>query len=149
MPPEVTDADWTPAGEYDDTRPAGLARVLARLVDLRAVRTYAAFPSPVQPTALLGTDLLADDRVRGFVEAALDGAWPRVGDTLADPRRISVDALRHGVAADLAPAWILVAERPGSVVETPDPVPDAIVASAAGVSVIQRDGDGWARTPMP
>jgi hypothetical protein len=150
MPPEVQDADWTPVGEYDETRPAGLDRVLARLDGLRVVRTYAAFPEPAWPTALLGTELLADERIRGFVEAALDGAFPRIGNPLVDPRPIAVDARRHGLAAELAPAWVLLAERPGPVAEAAPAVPCGVIATAASLSVVRRGGEGgWARTPLP
>jgi hypothetical protein len=114
------------------------------------VRTYSAFPEPVRPTALLGTELLADEKIRGFVEAALDGAFPRIGNPLVDPRPIAVDARRHGLAADLAPAWVLLAERPGPVAGAAPAVPDGIIATAAGLSVVRRgDGGGWTRTPLP
>jgi hypothetical protein len=113
MPPAPSDSDWTPVAAYDETRPAGLAAVQARLAaaGLTISRTYAAFPSPVTPTALLSTDLLADERARGYVEAVLDSACAPLDDVLTDPRRLAINAARHNAAADLAPGWIFVAHR--------------------------------------
>jgi len=113
MPPAPTDSDWTPVAAYDQTRPAGLAAVQARLqaAGLTISRTYATFPSPVTPAALLDTDLLADPTRRGAVEAMLSSAGTPADDVLADPRRLAIDAVRHGAAADLAPGWIFVAHR--------------------------------------
>jgi len=113
LPPAPTDADWTPAAGHDDTRPAGLAAARSRLAaaGLTVARTYAVFGSPVEPTALLDTDHLADPSHRGAVEAALSRASATPGEVLTDPRRLAVDAARHGLAAELAPGWIFVAHR--------------------------------------
>ncbi|MFR9776691.1 hypothetical protein ACL02O_11620 [Micromonospora sp. MS34] len=130
LPPEPTDTDWSAAGEYDPTRPAGLARVRARLAaaGLAPARTWAAWPSPVAPTVLLGPELLDDEAALGFLQATLGRAGARPGALLADPGRLVAGALRHGVAADLAPAWILLAERPADPPAGPDrclPAPTA------------------------
>jgi hypothetical protein len=105
LPGDPDDSAWTAAAEYDPTRPAGLRRVRARLGS--AVRTYAAYPDPLAPTLLLGTDVLADDSLGGAVAALLSRACEPVGPELMDPQRLAVAAARHGTAADLAPAWIL------------------------------------------
>ena len=119
VPPAPSDSDWTPTADYDETRPAGLAAVRTRLhaAGLTISRTFAAFPSPVSPAALLDRDLLADGARRGYVEAVLSSAFAppvdpgaaEMDQVLTDPGRLAIDAVRHGVGADLAPGWIFVA----------------------------------------
>ncbi|NGM14691.1 hypothetical protein ENC19_19535 [Verrucosispora sp. CWR15] len=72
-PPPSTDSDWAALGEYDDTRPAGPARLRARLTasGLRIGGVWAVFPSPIAPAALLDTELLADPDLTGFLQAVL------------------------------------------------------------------------------
>ncbi|MDY7087118.1 MAG: hypothetical protein SYR96_18635 [Actinomycetota bacterium] len=41
----------------------------------------------------------------------LGGSAPSARDVLADPARLAAAALRHGLGAALAPAWIVVADR--------------------------------------
>jgi hypothetical protein len=125
VPPAPTDSDWVPVAAHDETRPAGLAAVQARLAaaGLTISRTYAAFPSPVTPTALLSTELLADDSAQGYIEAVLSSACTPLDDVLTDPRRLAIDAARHRAAADLAPGWIFVAHRNATV----DPGPEALL----------------------
>ncbi|WBB55368.1 hypothetical protein [Verrucosispora sp. WMMD573] len=79
-PPPSADSDWSALGEYDDTRPAGPARLRARLTasGLRIGGTWAVFPSPVAPAALIDPELLADPEVTGFLQAVLSDAV--VGD---------------------------------------------------------------------
>jgi hypothetical protein len=66
-----------------------------------------------------------------------------VAGVLTDPARLAVEALRHGAAAELAPAWVLVADRE----QTPGPeggggLPDGVVDG----DEIRRDPDaGWVR----
>ncbi|WP_432050051.1 hypothetical protein [Verrucosispora sp. NA02020] len=129
-PPERTDSDWTAPEEYDHTRPGGLPRLRDRLAasGLWTVGTWATFPGPRTPTALLGTDLLADTDLTGFLQAALSATDPgpsvpppaelgplaelgRSVPPLADPARLAVVALRHGGATELAPGWVVLAER--------------------------------------
>jgi hypothetical protein len=131
MPPALTDADWTPAATYDETRPASLAPAHARLraAGLTLHQTYATFPSPTAPTALLDTDLLSDRDHRGYLEAVLSTACAPQDDVLTDPRRLAINALRHETAAELAPGWIFVAHRP------PEARPTAPAAGAGRPAV--------------
>ncbi|MFI7548673.1 hypothetical protein ACIBQ2_02900 [Micromonospora sediminimaris] len=71
--PPSADSDWAALGEYDDTRPAGPARLRARLTasGLRIGDAWAVFPSPVAPAALVNTELLADPDLTGFLQAVL------------------------------------------------------------------------------
>jgi hypothetical protein len=145
--PEPSDSDWTPAAEYDPTRPAGLPRVLDRLdaAGLTVTRAYSAYPAPLAPRVLLGAEILADGGPRGAVEALLADACVPTDTVLADPRRLAVTAVRHGAAATLAPAWVLLAGR-GSA-GWPD-VPEGLVAG----DEIRRDETGrWLRagTELP
>ncbi|GAB3856736.1 hypothetical protein GCM10029963_53610 [Micromonospora andamanensis] len=155
--PPSTDSDWAALGEYDDTRPAGPARLWARFAasGLRVGGTWAAFPSPLAPTALLGTDLLADPDLTGFLQAVLGGGAGRTGDPmstspaaplLADPARLAGAAVRNGMAAELAPGWVLLGEHlpdPATSVDqhiAPQLRPDQ--AGAVPAAVLGQDGRG-------
>ncbi|MFV2099576.1 hypothetical protein [Micromonospora sp. LOL_024] len=142
-PPPSTDSDWAALGEYDDTRPAGLARLRDRLTaaGLRIDGTWAAFPSPLAPVALLGTELLADADLTGFLQATLADAEPALPTSaerepafprLADPERLAGAAVRNGAALELAPGWVLLAERPPH--HGVDPVRHDALSPAAGAA---------------
>jgi hypothetical protein len=134
-PPAPTDSDWSPTGDFDLTRPGGLRHLVVRLADagIDTVRAYAAYPEPLAPTVLLGPDLLADADRTGFVAATLGRAYAQPPTAaLTDPRRVAVDVARHGTAAEMAPAWIVVAERPSHPVAAPRDLPRSVVT----VSVI-------------
>ncbi|MFI7604613.1 hypothetical protein ACIBTV_05760 [Micromonospora sp. NPDC049366] len=112
-PAAVTDSQWATVGEYDSGRPAGLARLRARLTDagLHVTDAHTVWPTPLAPTVLLSPGLLADPEAVGFLQATLGRAcagWP---EALTDPGRLAATAVRHGAATELAPAWILRAER--------------------------------------
>jgi hypothetical protein len=153
---EVTDSDWVVAGEHDPSRPAGLARVLARLggAGLDVARTYAAYPAPTAPTVLLGGEILADEELRGFLEATLGRACIPLRDVLTDPGRLAVGALRHGAAAALAPAWVMLARRAPDTADAPpagEPAaevapPEALVAGGPDrYDIRRRPAGGWTR----
>jgi hypothetical protein len=127
-PQDLTDSDWMATGGYDPTRPAGLRQVIARLTGAgyRGIRAYAAYPTPIAPAALLGPEILADEDRRGFVAATVSRACPAAAGGWTDPARVAIDAARHGLAADLAPGWIIVADR--------DPASDREVAPGSSAS---------------
>ncbi|MET0416964.1 MAG: hypothetical protein ABW022_13180 [Actinoplanes sp.] len=103
LPPEPADADWVMPGERT---PAGPARLAERLgaAGLGVTRTYAAYPG-----VLLGPEILADPSLAGYVAATLSAAYAEAdAGLLADPVRLAAGALRHGLAADLAPSWVAV-----------------------------------------
>ncbi|MBM0238397.1 hypothetical protein JNW88_16820, partial [Micromonospora sp. ATA32] len=152
LPPEVTDSDWVVTGEHDPTRPAGPARVRARLraAGLDLTRSYAAYPTPTAPLALVGEEILADESTAGFLAATLSRVCAPMANVLTEPDRLAVDALRHGVAAELAPAWILLARRgPATATEPPSAtglLPEVLVADGPDRWDIRRDVDGrWTR----
>jgi hypothetical protein len=193
LPPAPTDADWGDvADEYDPTRAAAPAQLRAALaaLGLEMHASYAAFPTPGDPSLLLATDLLADRSVRGWATAAIrsafapeaghplaaaqptsagagqtigrsdggsvlpgsgqtsvrsdDGSvvsdagqtvgWSGHGAVLADPARITAGALRAGIGAELAPAWVVVAQ--GGAGEPAPQLPAAIVGHGTGLAEI-------------
>ncbi|WP_051367267.1 hypothetical protein [Hamadaea tsunoensis] len=119
LPGEPSDAEWLVSDAHDRSRPAGLARVSAAL-GRPVARTYAVFPGPIAPTALLSTELLADESRTGYVDAVLSRAMAPAAPVLSDPVRLAHEAVRHGAAAELAPAWIFVTGPAGGL-------PDALV----------------------
>jgi SAM-dependent methyltransferase len=132
LPPEPADTDWV-AVEGPVT-PADLHPRLAA-AGCPVVREYAAYPG-----ALLGAEVLADPGLRGFLGAVLTGAWP-ARPRLADPDRLIAGALRHGLAARLAPGWVLLA---GDIPAGP--------AAVLPWGPVRLDGGGWVRrdgTPIP
>lgn len=141
LPPEPSDSDWVIADDHDPSRPPTLARLRDRLdrAGLPVVRDYAVYPAPDAPTVLLGAEVAVDPTLRGFLEAALGGAFRPGGDrpALADPARLATGALRHDLAVDLAPAWILVA---GGDAAGP--------AAVVGSETVARDKSGrWVGPP--
>lgn len=137
LPRPLTDSDWSPAAGHDPTRPAGPDRVHDALAaaGLSVAGSYAAYPDPQAPALLLGDELLADEQVRGYVEAALRRFAPAWTRALTDPVELAVAALRHGAARTLAPGWIVVARR-GPVVSPPP-------AALTGSGPVRRGPGGW------
>ncbi|GIM91200.1 hypothetical protein [Paractinoplanes toevensis] len=118
LPPTPADTEWV--GPDGHTRPTGPDAVRARLsaAGVPVVRDYAAYPG-----ALLGGEILADQALRGFLEATLTAAPAPSPAQLAEPARLITGALRHGLADALAPAWVFVAG--------PGPAgPEALIAAA-------------------
>ncbi len=157
--PELTDSDWVVADEYDSSRPAGLARVTARLTGagLEVTRTYAAYPRPIAPTILLDTEILsaaADPGYAapwGYLASVLGRSVAPLDEVLADPARLAVGALRHGTVSELAPAWILVAHNVAAGDEPiggppGDALPDAVIACEEARIEARRTAQGWTRS---
>lgn len=162
VPPDLSDAEWVVADDRDPSRPAGRTRLLTALTGagLHVDRHYAAYPG-----ALLSPEMLAAPSLTGFLTAALaDGCAPVAGGLpLADPGRLATGALRNGLAADLAPAWIVLATRmPGTGPTGPDAVimpgsgptgsgpapvaaPDAVLADGASARAVHLDADDLPR----
>lgn len=123
LPPayaDSTDAAWTPTGEFDPTRPAGLEATLARLgasgLDVDTV--YAAYPTPTAPTLLLTREALRGDAaLHGYLDGTVATACAKgyAGrPVLSDPRRLASTALRQAAGTALAPMWVLLARRAGA-----------------------------------
>ncbi|XVV08289.1 hypothetical protein ACQP2X_25935 [Actinoplanes sp. CA-131856] len=141
LPRPLTDDEWLVADDRDPRRPAGLAALRDRLAaaGLSTEREYAAYGN-----ALLSRSLLANRDVAGFLSATLAGFTLEVPPaalaaspapladpaTLADPAALAIRALRHGLAADLAPSWVVIADRDSGGPATPDAVVDGRAVSA-------------------
>jgi len=152
LPPDPSDADWVIADDYDPSRPPTLARLRDRLdrAGLPVVRDYATYPAADSPTVLLGAEAAADPALRGFLEAALGGAF-RPGDdrppALADPVRLATGALRHDLAAELAPAWIVLAAA-GGVEPARGGAGDSAGVGASGPAAGSAGGDAVGPTAV-
>ncbi|WP_432050696.1 class I SAM-dependent methyltransferase [Verrucosispora sp. NA02020] len=153
------DAAWTVGGALDGDRPAGLDQLHVRLVDagLRADGCYAGYPRPDLTTALLATDRLSRHTDSGLFDAVLQRSCAEGFDgrfVLADPARLAVDALHAGKAAELAPCWLVLAQR-GTDTPAPrsDGLPVALVCSDGTDDTVLEvvDGpQGWRwRGPAP
>ncbi|MFY1701354.1 class I SAM-dependent methyltransferase [Micromonospora sp. WMMA1923] len=163
------DADWAVDGILAPDRPADLDQLTDRLTaaGLHPWGSFAAYPRWRSATALLATGPLAEQRGSGLFDAVLHDACT-VGErpVLQDPARLAVDALHTGLAAALAPGWLVLAHRPvtgaaGAVVAAaPDRItlPVALLCAGppgSGVTEVYDGADGWrwralaAPTPTP
>ncbi|WP_433291438.1 hypothetical protein ACQP2F_25465 [Actinoplanes sp. CA-030573] len=108
LPPAPADTEWVGP---DDSWPVSPGRLRGRLAEagVPVVREYAAYPGFRTPTALLAAEVLTDPALRGFLEATLTAVARPSPELLADPARLVTGAVRHELAAALAPAWILLA----------------------------------------
>ncbi|MET8250607.1 class I SAM-dependent methyltransferase [Micromonospora sp. NPDC005197] len=112
------DSAWVIGGVLDQAHPANRDQLRERLTGagLRSVACWAAYPDGATATALLDADQLDRGAGCGLFDAVLHGACAGAFGTatvLQDPARLAVDALHAGRAADLAPAWLMLARRPG------------------------------------
>ncbi|WP_431729158.1 class I SAM-dependent methyltransferase [Verrucosispora sp. TAA-831] len=148
------DAAWTVGGALDPDRPAALDQLRTRLADagLRAGGCYAGYPRPDLTTALLATDRLTRHTDSGLFDALLQRSCTEGFDgrfVLADPARLAVDALHAGRAVELAPCWLVLAQRVTDTAGSgpaPAGLPVALVrAHGTGGPVLQvLDGPpGW------
>ncbi|MDP9797800.1 hypothetical protein J2S43_006312 [Catenuloplanes nepalensis] len=140
----------------DPAEPVGHNALVAwlREAGLHVAPSYAAFAEPARPTVLARTPEL--DAASGTVPllaaeaAAAFGAATRRRPLLDDPRRLAGAALRAGMGAQLAPAWIVAAGR--QPVCPREPLPPAFVAGGAHAAhwdtavAYERADDGqWSR----
>jgi hypothetical protein len=151
------DAAWTPVGEFDESRPRSLAQLTERVTKsgLRVGYSYAAYPVTGAPSVLVRTDAAATEvALQGYLDGAVAAACGQgFADTvvLTDPRRLAISAMRAGLAVELAPTWIVVADRQTGSATMPE-LPAILVADAwehAGWGVeyeVVRDSEGaWVR----
>ena len=125
-------------------RPWSLVQLERRLsaagLDVRV--SYLGYAQPAAPSVLIRADVTAvvDAALGGYLDATLSAATGEAfagRPVLSDPRRLVTAALRSGLAAELAPVWLVVADRPGAG-SGPD-LPEVIVADA-GADAAQRRG---------
>ena len=131
---EHSSADWTPVGEYDETRPNSPADLNAKLgeLGLEVHQRYLGFATPAEPTVLFTDDLATDPDLNQFLRVAVSaacGAQFAGVPVLSDPRALATSALRAGAGATVAPVWVVVAgnnavPRTGSRVLVSEPSTD-------------------------
>ncbi len=113
--------------------PAGRAETADRLAAM-GVRTgpaLAVYPGLVcHEGALSGA--YRDDGVATLVAATCADGLP-AGQALTDPARLARDAVRHGLGAALAPAWIMLGTvEAGTLAEAPQPPARMVFADRPG-----------------
>ncbi|MEV6306185.1 hypothetical protein AB0M02_42705 [Actinoplanes sp. NPDC051861] len=142
---------WRPLGEFGSApgRPDRLAAVLGA-EGLPVTGLAAIWPLPENPALLATPETLRYgplDALAALAAAAVGSAYTSKV-VLTDPRRIAAAAVRRGLGAELAPAWLAVAHlapRPA----VPFPLPPGLLTTSgdAGVTVAELAGgpDGWHR----
>ncbi|RZU51745.1 hypothetical protein EV385_3578 [Krasilnikovia cinnamomea] len=148
-----TDGVWRPLGEFDESRPGNPARLSTRLAaeGLAVSWLAAVWPLPSAPTLAATPYALQDGPVgalAGAAAGAVGAAYAR-RPVLSDPRRLAAAAVRGGLGAEFAAAWIVLAHR--SPRPAPSlPLPPALLSGgtdgSATVLELSRDRDGgWTR----
>jgi SAM-dependent methyltransferase len=145
------DAAWQPLGEFD-TKPGHPARLAARLAAAGLTVDWlgAAWPLPDAPALVATPDALEDgpvDALAAVAASAVARAYEK-RSVLSDPRRLAAAAVRGGLGAELAAAWLVVAyraPRPAMVLD----LPPALIAPVllGGESVVEARPDGEGRWP--
>jgi hypothetical protein len=122
LPAAPTDAEWEVPDDHDPARPAGHSGLLAHLAlrGLQVERDYAAYPSLSSPTVLLSREILTSPDLSGALEAAVATAVQPSTNVLTDPVRLATAAVRNGLAAELAPAWFVIARHASPVADASD-----------------------------
>ena len=141
------DGAWRPLGEFD-SKPGNPTRLAARLAaeGLAVDWLGAAWPLPGAPTLIATPNALADGPVDALAATAA-GAVARAyanKAVLSDPRRLAAAAVRGGLGAELAAAWLIVAyraPRPAAVLALPP-----VLAGDGPVLEMAPDAEaGWVR----
>ncbi|MEU4155811.1 hypothetical protein [Actinoplanes sp. NPDC026670] len=136
---------WHALGDLNDVpgRPDRLAAALAA-EGLPVSALAAAWPRPESPSLLVTPETLSHgplDALAALAAAAVSPAYPG-RPVLSDPRRLAATAVRRGIGAELAPAWLVVAQRairPGQAAVTLAPAlfagPSGTVTEVSGGSL--------------
>jgi len=129
-----TDDAWRPLGEFDRTRPGTPARLAAAL-DAEGLTTGwlgAAWPLPGAPTLIATPDALTAGPVEALaaLAARAEAVAYAESSVLLDPRRLAATAVRGGLGAELAPAWLVVAHAAPGPSATLD-LPPVLLGGAA------------------
>ncbi|HEY0534056.1 MAG TPA: hypothetical protein VGD29_20930 [Actinoplanes sp.] len=144
------DAAWQPLGEFD-SKPGSPKRLTARLAaeGLAVDWLGAAWPVPDAPTLIATPDALEDgpvDALAAVAASAVSRAYEK-RSVLSDPRRLAAAAVRGGLGAELAAAWLVVAyraPRPGAVLNLPP-----VLIGADSIVALGPDGAaGWTRRAL-
>ncbi|SDT72022.1 class I SAM-dependent methyltransferase [Actinoplanes derwentensis] len=149
---------WNAAAEFG-TAPGRADRVAAVLgaEGLPVSGMAALWPLPESPALLVDSETLRYGPLDALAALAANvtAAAYRQGSVLSDPRRLAAASVRRGIGAELAPAWLAVAQRaarPGQGLQLP-PVLFASSSVAGGsgtggsgtVTEIVGTPEGWLR----
>jgi hypothetical protein len=141
---------WRPLGEFGDApgRPDRLAAALTA-EGLPVAALAAAWPLPQSPSLLVTPETLRDgplDALAALAAGAVATAYPEK-IVLTDPRRLAAAAVRRGIGAELAPAWLVVAQRATRPGQAAVPLAPALFAGPSGTvtEVIGTPDGGWLR----
>jgi hypothetical protein len=146
------DGAWRPLGEFD-TKPGNPARLAARLAaeGLSVDWLGSAWPVPDAPTLIATPDAMENgpvDALAAVAASAVARAYAR-RSVLSDPRRLAAAAVRGGLGAELAAAWLVVAyraPRPGRVLTLPPVLIGGDPHTGDAVVEVGPDGEtGWTR----
>ncbi|GIF15229.1 class I SAM-dependent methyltransferase [Actinoplanes teichomyceticus] len=139
---------WRPLGEFGAApgRPDRLAAALGA-EGLPVAGLAAAWPLPGRPAMLVTPETLRYgpvDALGALAAGAVATAYAG-SPVLSDPRRLAGAAVRRGLGAELAPAWLAVAHR--APVTTPAvTLPPVLLASDRAVAELVSGPDGgWLR----
>lgn len=141
------DAAWQPLGEFD-TKPGTPTRLAERLAaeGLAVDWLGAAWPLPGAPTLIATPNALEDgpvDALAAVAASTLSRAYAEKS-VLSDPRRLAAAAVRGGLGAELAAAWLVVAylaPRPTTALHLPP-----VLIGSGSIVEVGPDGDaGWTR----
>ncbi|WP_433828155.1 hypothetical protein ACQP2E_01840 [Actinoplanes sp. CA-015351] len=133
-------SQWRPLGEFG-TAPGRADRLAAALgaEGMQVSGLAAAWPSQSEPTLLVTPETLRYgplDALAALAAATVADAYQEKA-VLSDPRRLASAAVRRGLGAELAPAWIAVAQlttRSANVV----PIPP--VSHLSGGTIVEGSG---------
>ena len=142
-----SDEDWLPLGEFD-TKPGNPAR-LAELLDTEGLTIGwlgTVWPAPAAPTLIATPDALRDGPVDALAAATAGAVGRAYTDrpVLSDPRRLAAAAVRGGLAAELAAAWLVVAHRSPRPLTTLS-LPPVLLGDGPVVEVAPDSAGGWVR----
>jgi hypothetical protein len=156
-----SDEAWTLADGVDATKPNSLPELRERLAahGLMPVDAYAAFAEPSSPVALVGASLLGPElpAARRSALADIIGDVSRKGwrdqPVIAEPQWLTEHAVRNGLCAGLAAAWVVAASRGNHT--TPSDQAHVILTDQPGTdawaltySLTPHGENGWARRVM-
>jgi hypothetical protein len=146
------DSAWLLAEQVDPSTPTNLADLLSRLrsAGLASTEALGAFAEPRRPAALVDVELLDDtvpterrDALANVIATVSRQGW-RDQPLLMEPQWLTSNAIRNGLGAGVAAAWVVVARREGT---TPENEPADKLAAAPRVIITDQPGvEAWSVT---
>ena len=141
------DGDWLPLGEFDN-KPGNPHQLTERLrtEGLSIDWLGTVWPLPAAPTLIATPNALRDSPVDALA-AATAGAVGRAyadREVLSDPRRLAAAAVRGGLGAELATAWLVVAHRAPRPLSTLS-LPAVLLGDDAVTELVPDETGTWVR----